>query len=90
MGNLHHNIQLMLKFLKGLFFVLHFSSYTLMAFLMMLPVIFLCADDSTLNMIRHLICGNNYNWVLNLNLIYEIVWAGARSGLLMSMLEKLN
>ena len=26
---------------------------------------------STLNVIRHLICGNNYNWLLNLNLIYE-------------------
>ena len=26
---------------------------------------------SILNMIRHLICGNNLNWSLNLNLIYE-------------------
>ena len=62
MGNLHKNIQLMLVFLKGLFLVLHFCYYTLMTFLMMLSVmllsmlmILLC----TLNVIRHLICGNN-------------------------------
>ena len=29
MGNLHNNIQFMLEFLKGLFFVLRFSYYTL-------------------------------------------------------------
>ena len=28
---------------------------------------------STLSVIRHLICGNNWNWLLNLNLIYETV-----------------
>ena len=28
---------------------------------------------STLNVIRHLICGNNLNCPLNLNLIYEIL-----------------
>ena len=39
MGSLHKNIQLMLKFLKALFWVLHFSCYTLMTFLMMLSVI---------------------------------------------------
>ena len=26
---------------------------------------------SILSVIRHLICGNNLNWLLNLNLIYE-------------------
>ena len=26
---------------------------------------------SILSVIRHLICGNNLNWPLNLNLIYE-------------------
>ena len=26
---------------------------------------------SILNMIGHLICGNNWNWLLNLNLIYD-------------------
>ena len=30
------------------------------------------ADDTTvLSVIRHLISGNNFNWLLNLNLIYE-------------------
>ena len=43
---------------------------------------------STLNVIRHLIIGRNQNWLLNLNLIYETLWTGAGSGLLISMLEK--
>ena len=62
MGNLHKNIQLMLVFLEGLFLVLHFFYYTLMTFLMMLSVILLSVLMillSTLNVIRHLICGNN-------------------------------
>ena len=62
MGNLHKNIHLMLVFLKGLFLVLHFSYYTLMTFLMMLFVILpsmLMILLSTLNAIRHLICGSN-------------------------------
>ena len=33
-------------------------------------------------MIRHLICGLNLNWVLNLYLIYETLWTGIGSGLL--------
>ena len=40
-ANLHKNIQLMMKLLKAPFFVLHFSYYTLMTFLMMLSVILL-------------------------------------------------
>ena len=50
------------------------------------------ADDTTsLSVIRHLICGNNYNWLLlNLNLIYETLWTRAGSGLLISMMQKLN
>ena len=49
------------------------------------------ADDvlSTLSVIRHLIYGNNYYWLLNLNLIYKTLCAGVGSGLLISMLEKL-
>ena len=94
MGSLHKNIQLMLEFLKGPFLVLHFSYYTLMTFLIMLSVIIaiymLMILLSTLNVIRHLICGNNLNWLLNLNLIYETLWRGVGSGLLTSMLEKLN
>ena len=48
------------------------------------------ADDaiSILSVIRHLICGSNLNWLLNLNLIYKTLWTGVRSGLLISMLEK--
>ena len=62
MRNLHKNIQLMLEFLKGPFLVLNFSYYTLMTFLMMLSVILLSMLmilPSTLNVIRHLTCGNN-------------------------------
>ena len=43
-----------------------------------------------LSVIRHLICGNNLTWPLNLNLIYETLWIGVRSGLLISMLGKLS
>ena len=62
MGSLHKNIQLMLEFLKGPFLVQHFSYYTLMTFLMMLHVILpsmLMILLSALNVIRHLIYGNN-------------------------------
>ena len=71
--SLHKNIQLMLDFLSFLFLVLHFSFYILMTFMMILFVILLSillVLLSTLNMVRHLICGNNQNWLLNLNLIY--------------------
>ena len=93
MGNLHKNIQLMLEFFGGPFLVLHFSYYTLMSFLMMLSVILLSMLMillSTPSVIKHLICGNNWNWLLNLNLIYETLWTGVRSGLLISMLGKLS
>ena len=91
-ASLHKNIQLMLEFLKVPFLVLHFSSYILMTFLM-LPVILLSMLMillSNLSAIRHLICGNNQDWLLNLNLIYETLWTGPVSSLLISMLEKLN
>ena len=61
-GNLYKNIELMLEFLKGPFLVLPFSYYTLMIFLMMLSVILpymLMILLSSLNLIGHLICGNN-------------------------------
>ena len=77
MGSIHKNIQLMLEFLKGSFLVLHFSCYILMTFLMMLSVILLSMLMivlSILSVIRHLICSNNLNWLLNLNLIYETLW----------------
>ena len=36
---------------------------------------------STLSMIRYLIC-DNWNWLLKMNLIYETLWIGTESGLL--------
>ena len=39
-------------------------------------------DTNILNVTGHLICGNNLNWLLNLNLIYETWWTGVKSGLL--------
>ena len=62
-------------------------------FLMMLSVILpsmLMILLSILSVIGHLICGNNLNWLLNLSLIYKTWWTGVRSGLLISMLEKLS
>ena len=91
MESLHKNIQLMWEFLKGPFLVLHFSYYTLMIFLTMLSLILLSMLMivlSILSVIRHLVCGNNLNWLLNLNLIYETLWTGVRSGLLISKLGK--
>ena len=70
MGRFHKNIQWMLKFLKAPFFVLHFSYYTLMTFLMMLSVILLSMvmlmDGSVLQE-NHLLrwCGwlSLLNWI---------------------------
>ena len=92
MESLDKNIQLMREFLKAPFLVLHFSYYTLMTFLMRLSVILLSMLIllSILGVIGLLICGNNLNWLLNLNLIYETRWTGVRSGLLISMLGKLS
>ena len=93
MESLHKNIQLMLEFLEGPFLVLHFSYYKLMTFPTMLSVIFLSMLMillSIVSVIRHVICGNKLNWLLNLNLIYKTIWTGVRSGLLISMLGKLN
>ena len=81
MESLLKNIQLMLEFLKAPFLVLHFSYYTLMTFMMMLPVILLSMLMillSGLNVIGHLISGNNLNWLLNLNLTYETLHWGRR------------
>ena len=62
MGSLHKIIQLKLELFKGPFLVLYFSYNTLITFLMMLLVILLSMLMillSTLNVIRHLTCGNN-------------------------------
>ena len=87
MGSLHKNIQFMLEFLKGKALVLHFSYYMILSVILLSMLTILL---STLKLIRHLICSNNLNWLLNLNLIYETLWTGARSSLLISMLGKLN
>ena len=81
MGSLLKNIELML--------------YTLITFLMMLSVILLSMlmillSTLRVSVIRHLFCGNNLNWLLNLNLIYKTLWTWARSGLLISMFRKLS
>ena len=81
MGSLYKNIQLMLEFLKAPFLVLHFSYYTLMTFLMMLSVILLSMlmiRLYILSVIRHKICGNTLNWLLNLDLIYETLNRGKK------------
>ena len=83
----------MLEYLRVLFLVLHLFLYTLMTFLMVLSVILLSMMMmllSTLCVIRYLICGNNQNQFLNLNLIYETLWTWTGSGVLSSMLQKLN
>ena len=61
----------------------------LMTFLTILSVILLSMLMLLLfipSVTRHLICGNNLNWLLNLNLIYETLWTGVRSGLLILIL----
>ena len=68
----HKNIQLILEFFKAPFLVLHFSYYTLTTFLIMLSVLLLSTLTiliSILSEITHLLCGNNQNWLLNLNLV---------------------
>ena len=74
----------MLEFLKASLLVLHLSHYTLMTFLMMLYVILqsmLMILLSIVSVIRHQIC----SWLLNLNLMFETLWSGAESSLLISM-----
>ena len=45
---------------------------------------------SSLSEIMHLICGNNKNFLLNLNLIYKPLCSRARNGLLILVLEKFD
>ena len=81
MESLQKNIQLMLEFIKAPFLVLHFSCYTLMTFLTMLSVTLLSLLMILLfilSVTRHLICGNNLNWLLNLNLIYKTLDYGKK------------
>ena len=92
-GKSSQNIPLLMEFLKASFLLQLFFYYTFMTFLMMLSVILLSMLMiliSTLSVNSHLICDNNWRWPLNLNLIYVALWTGARSGLLISNLEKLS
>ena len=91
MLSLYRNIQLMLEFLNAPFLGLHFSYYALITFLMMSFVTLLSMLIillSNLSVISHVICGNNYSWLLNLNLVCETLWTRIASDLLISMLEK--
>ena len=65
-------------------FLLYISDLSVILLSMLMIII------SILSVIGHLICGNNLNWLMNLNLIYKTWWTGVRSGLLISMLEKLS
>ena len=62
--------------------VLMILSVILLSMLMMLL--------STLDEIKHLISGNNYNWLLNLNLIYKIVDLNAGKTQLVSFDQSSN
>ena len=92
-GSLHKNIQLILVFLKVPFF----CPTPFLLYICALPDDVICNVTfmllmllSTLSVIKPLICGINKNWLLNWNLIFEILLAEAGNGLLISMLEKLN
>ena len=70
-GSLCKDIQLILEFVKAPFLALQFSYYTSTTFY----------DTALyLDVIRHLICGNKENWLLNLNLIHKTLWTKAGSG----------
>ena len=90
-GNLYKNIQLMLEFLKAPILAVHFSYYTLMTFLMMLSVILLSILIILLSK-----CHQASDLWQQLELASELesdlktLWTGTGSGLLISMLEKLN
>ena len=73
MESLHKNIQLIQQFLKTPFLVIHFSYYTIMTFLMLSVILqsMLMTLLSILSVYGHLICANNLNLLLNLNLIYK-------------------
>ena len=81
MESLLKNFQLMLEFLKAPFlgptpFLLYIND--LNDNVICDTVIY--ANDTTLSVIRHLICGNNLNWSLNLNL-NKILWTWGKKWL---------
>ena len=78
----------MLEFLKAPFLFLHFTYCSNDLTNDVICNITIYADDTNLKC--DLILGNNQKWLLNLNLICKTVWTRARSGIFISMLEKLN
>ena len=81
----------MLQLIKVPTLVLHFY-YTLFFFMILFVTVaeMLMILPNTQIVITYLICGNNQAWLLNLNLTNETLYTGARSGLLISMLENFN
>ena len=93
MESFRKNIQLILVYVKAPLLIQHFSCYTLMPFLLIISLTFLFVLMillSVLSVIRHLICGNNQSWPLNLNPAHGTLWSAFGSVLLVLMLEKLN
>ena len=83
----------MLECLRAPFMVLHISYYTLMTLLRVLSVVLLSMMTlllCALSVIRDLIFGGNYNWLLNFNLICRTLWSVVASNLLISLQEKLS
>ena len=69
-------------------FLLYINDFPMMISVILLSRLMILL--SALSVIRHLICGINYSWLLNLNAIYKTLWTRARSGLVISLLEKFN
>ena len=69
-------------------FLLYINGFPMMISVILLSRLMILL--SALSVIRHLICGINYSWLLNLNAIYKTLWTRARSGLVISLLEKFN
>ena len=94
MGSLHKNIQLLMKFFKVPFLVLHFSYY-----INDLPDDVICntdihADDTNLYSKCDQVSDSwqqlEQNWLLNFNLIHQTLCTWVGSCLLISILEKLK
>ena len=89
MGILHKNIQLMLQFLKAPFLVLYFSYLYINDLLDdVICNVAICADDTTLY--SKFDQASDLWQELELVMISKTLWIGAGSGLLISLLEKLN
>ena len=100
----YKNIQLILEFLRSISGLTFFLLYNNDLPDDVIYNIAICTDDTTMFLImlsvvllsvliillRHLICDNNYNWLLSLNLVNKTMWTVARTGWFISVLKKLN